>query len=1087
MAEQINDTNQLKQLAESAAKLAEEAARKNAARSEDAQRFGVFSQKKANARAKVSNDATAKSSKVNVSNDASGKTNAIITEEGGTLDSKKVSVLSEDRTLKNDKKNSTPSPKTENSGKRNTADAILMANHPKKKDKKADKIKISDGTKGIDGSGKAKVSDQTAGIPINLDKTKIADGGSDIATARGRARVKGENDSVLKGNQKGKPEEDGVYNTRKATDMTSIANTAVESVKGTYAESDYSSGKSHVKKVAVLAGSGTLTRGMSKVAVRDSLTRTKEEIRSIEQALGFKYKGEQNVDSRHYRVMERSSMSVVKDFDANKKMIEEALEKRGINAKNLNLFEIRSSLKNGELKKWYHRGAQIKLGDHNKDMVVLLKELEKLKKEEANIRRIKSGKGGLKNTAKAWIRESTKDSDTAKGYDVAVTTVKSAKAAGWAIKGAGGTLTDAAISAVEATGLVKNWATGKHADKMIKKAEAKGDAETVKKWTVKKQSAAEKSANIRNKAGSAKEKVNYITKTSLTTKIKDGKIRKYWIEHSKAGQALNKKVITPIKNAKQRTRDRIAARRQRMRERFLARRAGRIAAKAGKGVAKTIGSVLKIFTVVGQMKLIAGLALVFVIILASIFSGVATAFVGSESSSSQVDEAETKEEREEFQQTLFLDMFTQQYTLQKTLRDKWSWTEGTDDEGNPITRYPTIQWIYQGRSYSDNPPEEDWPELTSESSSYSNSEELVGLSYDPTALATNPNYNIAYDQAALYKAVLCAYLGFTDNIKDSVAFARAYMSQLFAQILPDENSSDIDPDASTPGEPCPTLRIYVKNSGLQDIMSLDKTSDFWAHSNGSEGFYSVAMTHWSGWYNIFGQKTEAAESALWFYELEEEDYNELFDFAVESDDGTTEIINYRPKVRDISAPNTINIANGSERNVAYTPADIAKMLSASEVPLSETQRQVLSYAYNAVGSIYSQDWSLRFGPASYDCSGLAYKAWQSSGYNISYYGATTAAAECQGLQENGCEVFIDNGEAMKPGDLIFYGRDPSHPRYNGRHMGIYHVAIYIGGDEMIEAADYDIGVIHNTLNMNNVVAICRPNKNSADNTTVPAA
>lgn len=63
----------------------------------------------------------------------------------------------------------------------------------------------------------------------------------------------------------------------------------------------------------------------------------------------------------------------------------------------------------------------------------------------------------------------------------------------------------------------------------------------------------------------------------------------------------------------------------------------------------------------------------------------------------------------------------------------------------------------------------------------------------------------------------------------------------------------------------------------------------------------------------------------------------------------------------------------------------------------------------------SQD--LRDSGNYYDCSSLAFYSWQNGGVNISYGGATSAAAEAQGLYEANKMVSF---EQMQPGDLIFY-------------------------------------------------------------------
>ena len=62
---------------------------------------------------------------------------------------------------------------------------------------------------------------------------------------------------------------------------------------------------------------------------------------------------------------------------------------------------------------------------------------------------------------------------------------------------------------------------------------------------------------------------------------------------------------------------------------------------------------------------------------------------------------------------------------------------------------------------------------------------------------------------------------------------------------------------------------------------------------------------------------------------------------------------------------------------------------------------------------------------------------------------------------------------LKPGDLIFYGGSD-----NGRYMGIYHVAIYVGRingiDKMVEARGQKWGVVYGDVRTSNVVNISRP-------------
>ena len=54
---------------------------------------------------------------------------------------------------------------------------------------------------------------------------------------------------------------------------------------------------------------------------------------------------------------------------------------------------------------------------------------------------------------------------------------------------------------------------------------------------------------------------------------------------------------------------------------------------------------------------------------------------------------------------------------------------------------------------------------------------------------------------------------------------------------------------------------------------------------------------------------------------------------------------------------------------------------------------------------------------------------------------------------------------MEPGDLIFYG---GHD--NGRFLGIYHVAVYVGNGEVVE----EHGVVYQTLRTKNIILVLRP-------------
>ena len=128
-------------------------------------------------------------------------------------------------------------------------------------------------------------------------------------------------------------------------------------------------------------------------------------------------------------------------------------------------------------------------------------------------------------------------------------------------------------------------------------------------------------------------------------------------------------------------------------------------------------------------------------------------------------------------------------------------------------------------------------------------------------------------------------------------------------------------------------------------------------------------------------------------------------------------------------------------------------------------KTVCSYALHRVGYPYSQE--LRDSGNYYDCSSLAYYSWKDAGVDISHGGATTAAAEAQGLDEAGKTVSYDQ---MQPGDLIFYSFTS-----NGRYKKISHVAVYVGGGKVVEALNENSGVVYRDVaSVVKIVVIGRP-------------
>lgn len=112
--------------------------------------------------------------------------------------------------------------------------------------------------------------------------------------------------------------------------------------------------------------------------------------------------------------------------------------------------------------------------------------------------------------------------------------------------------------------------------------------------------------------------------------------------------------------------------------------------------------------------------------------------------------------------------------------------------------------------------------------------------------------------------------------------------------------------------------------------------------------------------------------------------------------------------------------------------------SVSEVSASGKGTNVVETAKSYIGSSYVYGAS---GPNSFDCSGFTSYVFKQYGVSLS----RTAA----GQYSNGVSV---SKEQLQPGDLVMFGKS-----------GINHVGIYIGGGQMVHAANKSRGVTTDTI------------------------
>lgn len=129
-----------------------------------------------------------------------------------------------------------------------------------------------------------------------------------------------------------------------------------------------------------------------------------------------------------------------------------------------------------------------------------------------------------------------------------------------------------------------------------------------------------------------------------------------------------------------------------------------------------------------------------------------------------------------------------------------------------------------------------------------------------------------------------------------------------------------------------------------------------------------------------------------------------------------------------------------------------------------TREALLRYSLSKVGCEYNQAFHWNLMADIFDCSSLAYRAYRDAGIDISNNGIYSAAEICREAAESGYIAYGD----LKPGDLIFYGGSN-----NGRYMGVYHVAIYVGEGKMVEARGRSSGVVYCDVRTSNVVGYSR--------------
>ncbi|WP_157882176.1 transglycosylase family protein [Streptomyces rubellomurinus] len=137
-------------------------------------------------------------------------------------------------------------------------------------------------------------------------------------------------------------------------------------------------------------------------------------------------------------------------------------------------------------------------------------------------------------------------------------------------------------------------------------------------------------------------------------------------------------------------------------------------------------------------------------------------------------------------------------------------------------------------------------------------------------------------------------------------------------------------------------------------------------------------------------------------------------------------VNAKPTAQEQTAPKqTAQAAKPAAPAQTQAPAATGSMAAA------------ISFAKAQVGQAYVYGGT---GNGGWDCSGLTQAALRAAGISVPRVAADQAAASTH--------VSLDS---LQPGDLLFWSN-------NGQDSGVYHVAIYIGGGQYVEAANPSVGV-----------------------------
>lgn len=854
------------------------------------------------------------------------------------------------------------------------------------------------------------------------EKVNIEDDKSNIVNLAMKATVDNES---LNENKEASSEQTAYYN-KSHVDTNVISNTVAGAAKKTYRNTDFGEGLRMVKRYSAVLGAGTLSRHAAIIDAKTRLYyRNKEQIERLNEILGIKVRNRETGQLENSKVSTKEFVSdnthshLVNDFNNNKRIIDSYLQSRGINGKNLTKQEIENMLRTGKAGKGEHK---IVVDDQLREV---LKEKRWQLGMQSRINQIQRSPGGVKNFAKSWTNEMTRDSDFETGMQTVKTVTTTMKATAVVAEGAVTVASTAAVTAAELTGRA-TASVGRAGINMGGRIYARGDQTKSLAWknkTSKATNSLDKLTNNSKVIGREGRKIiGQTTKAtvSFTSASPSRKVRVVtntmangarWVFVNTAGRTkAGQKVMTGYKKAT----DKVKGFASKIRVGFNKIQNNiynhtkliRTPFSAVNAIQRAVKKVaIRIGVTVGLAFLSCSIVLIAVMIVPIIFSSVLSFFTSLMPGAFMADSS--YEITNQVGQETINAMLVTQTEFLKEVEDYMDRTcTLTDAEGNKLHSHHNAYFLkYMG----------------------DNTDDFENLS--STTVPTSDTYTMmtgetgSYNIEALYRTIISMATVATGNEAQEKKFYVDYSRLLLEKILHTAKFSDCDG----------RVPIILTDTGITDAMKLDQSvvdpswcddyfpavDDGWMHTHGVDSLeYSEWLRHeenyntWHGW-NV--EDMASYDWAVTLWEMSSEDWSEL----------------------GIVFPGNIG---GGDNGTSFNPTLVSNTADKlKEQGYSELRINAIQIALNEVGKhVYGVRSDSSYFPYALDCS--------------DFISGVLLAANVPGAQDatTGGMVnlypHLNDGDEVVPGTIMVKNAT-SGSVVNGQVVSSNHVVMYIGAVE----------------------------------------